>query len=108
MKKYTLFIYCLFTIFITFAQDQIETQKEETNIIDIKSAKDSILTANFVFNVTDTGNNSKQNEYGAGFYKQKYIVISAKKIGGLGGAKDPLTGEPHTQIYCATIKKQET
>ena len=64
-----------------------------------------MLTANFDFIVTDTGVNSKQHEYGSGFFKQKYIIISAKKVGALGGTKDPLTGEPHFQIYCATIKK---
>jgi len=105
MKKIIFLILGIAISNFSFAQDQIETQENETKIADAKSAKDSILTANFVFNVTDTGNNSKQHDYGSGFYKQKFIVISAKKIGGLGGTKDPVTGEPHTQIYCATIKK---
>lgn len=87
---------------LTFAQDN--DQNTET-INEIESPNDTLLTANFEFDVTDTGVNSKQHEYGSGFFKQKYIIISAKKIGGLGGTKDPLTGEPHTQIYCSTIKK---
>ena len=89
--------------FTVQAQDIIETSGETIN--EVESAKSEVLTANFDFVVTDTGVNSKEHEYGSGFFKQKYIVISAKKVGGLGGTKDPLTGEPHSQIYCATIKK---
>lgn len=64
-----------------------------------------ILYGDFQFNVTDTGGvNSKQSEYGSGFFQSKYIIISSRKIGGIGGEKDPLTGEPHTQIYCSTIR----
>jgi len=85
------------------AQEIIETSGEVIN--EAESAKSEVLTANFDFIVTDTGVNSKEHEYGSGFFKQKYIIISAKKVGGLGGTKDPLTGEPHFQIYCATIKK---
>jgi len=104
MKK-ELLLSILFLVF-TFtvnAQDIVETNGESIN--EMKSAKSDVLTANFDFIVTDTGVNSKEHEYGSGFFKQKYIVISAKKVGGLGGTKDPLTGEPHFQIYCATIKK---
>ena len=65
----------------------------------------AILTGDFDFNVTDTGGvNTKQSEYGSGFFQSKYIIISSRKIGGVGGAKDPLTGEPHTQIFCSTIR----
>jgi len=84
-------------------QSIIETTGEK--VTEMESAKPEVLTANFDFVVTDTGVNSKQHEYGSGFFKQKYIVISARKVGGLGGTKDPLTGEPHFQIYCSTVKK---
>jgi len=104
MKKELLLLVSLLAI-ACFAngQDIIETSGE--TISGIEGAKSDVLTANFNFVVTDTGVNSKQHEYGSGFFKQKYIIISAKKVGGLGGNKDPLTGEPHFQIYCATIKK---
>jgi outer membrane protein OmpA-like peptidoglycan-associated protein len=104
MKKRILFVLLFVCTLITYAQDVIESNTGE-NIAKIESAKPDVLTANFDFVVTDTGVNSKQHEYGSGFFKQKYIIISAKKVGGIGGTKDPLTGEPHTQIYCATIKK---
>lgn len=104
MKKYTLVILLIVFAINLHAQGIIESDSGE-KIADIKSAKSDVLTANFDFVVTETGVNSKQHEYGSGFFKQKYIIISAKKVGGIGGTKDPLTGEPHTQIYCATIKK---
>ena len=102
-KTILLFLFLAFVINVN-SQDIIESTTGET-ITGIESAKSDVLTANFDFIVTDTGVNSKQHEYGSGFFKQKYIIISAKKVGGIGGTKDPLTGEPHTQIYCATIKK---
>lgn len=102
-RKLLLSILFLVLAFTLQAQDIIETSGEMIN--EVESAKPEVLTANFDFIVTDTGVNSKQHEYGSGFFKQKYIIISAKKVGGLGGTKDPLTGEPHFQIYCATIKK---
>lgn len=105
--KITLLLVAFLTITNSlFSQEEDMSLNSETqNISEAESAKVTVLTANFEFDVTDTGVNSKQHEYGSGFFKQKYIIISAKKIGGLGGDKDPLTGEPHTQIYCATIKK---
>jgi outer membrane protein OmpA-like peptidoglycan-associated protein len=102
-RKLLLSVVLLVFAFTVKAQDIIETSGETIN--KIKSAKSEVLTANFDFIITDTGVNSKEHEYGSGFFKQKYIIISAKKVGGLGGTKDPLTGEPHFQIYCATIKK---
>jgi len=104
MKKNILLIWCFFISICAFSQDQIVTDERDNDMEIIKN-KDTVLMANFVFDVTDTGNNSKQHEYGSGFFKQKYLIISARKIGGLGGTKDVRTGEPHTQIYCATIKK---
>ena len=104
MKRKLLLSVLFFAFAFTVkAQDIIETSGEAIN--EMESAKSDVLTANFDFIVTDAGVNSKEHEYGSGFFKQKYIVISAKKVGGLGGTKDPLTGEPHFQIYCATIKK---
>jgi outer membrane protein OmpA-like peptidoglycan-associated protein len=102
-KRIVLILLFAFAINVN-SQEVIESATGET-ITGIESAKSNVLTANFDFVVTDTGVNSKQHEYGSGFFKQKYIVISAKKVGGIGGTKDPLTGEPHTQIYCATIKQ---
>ena len=104
MKKRILLILIFAFALNVNSQEIIESNSGET-ITGIESAKSDVLTANFDFVVTDTGVNSKQHEYGSGFFKQKYIIISAKKIGGIGGKKDPLTGEPHMQIYCATIKK---
>lgn len=63
----------------------------------------SPIMGDFKFEITDSGINSKQHEYGSGFFKERYIVVSAKKIGVIGGDKDPISGEPHTQLFCATV-----
>ena len=107
MKKITLLASLLFSgMTIGFAQEEeLASDEQNSNITAIDGSAKTMLTANFTFDVSDTGVNSQQNEYGSGFFKTKYIIISAKKIGGLGGEKDPLTGEPYTQIYCSTIKR---
>lgn len=63
------------------------------------------IMGDFKFEITHSDINSKEHEYGSGFFKDHYIVISAKKIGLLGGDKDPITGEPHTQIFCSKVEE---
>ncbi|NQY04872.1 MAG: PD40 domain-containing protein, partial [Flavobacteriaceae bacterium] len=100
----------LLMVFGLFAQtpneDQSGARVENVSELSPATSRESaILTGDFKFNVTHTGKvNSGQSEYGSGFFQAKYIIISSRKIGGIGGEKDPLTGEPHTQIYCSTIK----
>jgi outer membrane protein OmpA-like peptidoglycan-associated protein len=96
----------LFSVNAQTIQGNFDVVENNESLVDnSETPKSGVLTADFDFIISDTGVNSKQNEYGSGFFKKKYIIISAKKVGGLGGTKDPLTGEPHFQIYCATIKK---
>ncbi|NQY04870.1 MAG: OmpA family protein [Flavobacteriaceae bacterium] len=71
------------------------------NLIDLKAKP--MFIADFNFTIFDAGVNTKYTEYGSTFFMGKYIIISARKIGGLGGTKDKLTNESYTELFCADI-----
>ncbi|WP_299214802.1 OmpA family protein [uncultured Dokdonia sp.] len=56
----------------------------------------------FKFETFTTGINSKYSDYGVGFFKDKFISFSARKIGAL-AKLDPNTKEPYTKLYCSDI-----
>jgi len=105
MKTIMNFVLC--TIFLctlnSIAQNQLDyydiaelDEKPETN-------SDSYIAENgFQFSTYTTGINTKYADYSIGFYKDKFISYSARKIGGL-AKKDPKTGEPYTKLYCSDI-----
>ncbi len=53
----------------------------------------------FLFEVTDTGINTKFSEIGSSFFRNKLILVSSKKIGGLAKI-DPNTNEAYKELYC--------
>ena len=106
MKK-NVAVSILLALFCNAIISQNNTLTQDTTAVSEVNLKvdQAILMGDFQFNVTDTGGvNSKQSEYGSGFFQSKYIIVSSRKIGAIGGDKDPLTGEPHTQIFCSTIR----
>ena len=56
----------------------------------------------FKFKTFTTGINSKYSDYGVGFFRDKFISFSARKIGAL-VKLDPNTKEPYTKLYCSDI-----
>ena len=56
----------------------------------------------FKFETFKTGINTKYSDYGVGFFREKFISFSARKIGAL-AKRDPETGEPFTKLYCSDI-----
>ncbi len=56
----------------------------------------------FKFETFPTSINSKYSDYGIGFFREKFISFSARKIGALSKI-DPNTKEPYTKIYCSDI-----
>lgn len=87
------------------AQVPLDTDKE------FASSEQKIAFANsdpeigdngFKFETFTTGINSKYSDYGVGFFKDKFISFSARKIGAL-AKLDPKTNEPYTKLYCSDI-----
>ncbi|MFT6415554.1 MAG: outer membrane protein OmpA-like peptidoglycan-associated protein [Dokdonia sp.] len=56
----------------------------------------------FKFETFQTGINSKFADYGIGFYREKFLSFSARKVGAL-SKKDPITNAPYTKLYCSEI-----
>ena len=59
----------------------------------------------FKFEAVNTSINSKNADYSVGFFKEKFIFYSAKRIGAL-TKKDPITNEPYTKLFCSDIDAQ--
>lgn len=49
--------------------------------------------------------NTKYSEFGSGVFRNKFIIVSSKKIGGFGNGVDKNTNEPFTELFCLDIKK---
>ncbi len=67
--------------------------------------KTVVKMGDFEFDIQNSNINSKKDEYGSGFFKDRFIIVSSKRIGGLGGKKDKRTGQHQTQLFCSTIKE---
>tara|TARA_R110002012_G_scaffold165970_3_gene328866 strand:+ start:1691 stop:3283 length:1593 start_codon:yes stop_codon:yes gene_type:complete len=69
------------------------------------SKSTSAITENgFKFTVLDAGINTRFDEYGSGFFKNKFIVITSRKIGGLDKVNSN-TGESDKNIFCFDYDK---
>lgn len=83
-----------------------------SNLIAENDLKNDIIettTANidnngFNFDILDAGVNSKYSEIGSGFFMDKLIMVSSKKIGALAKI-DPNTNEAYKNLFCLDIKE---
>ena len=66
-------------------------------------SKPSTIDANgFNFELLDAGVNSPYSEFGSGFFRNKLIMVSSKKLGGLAKI-DPNTHEAYKDLFCLDI-----
>ncbi len=71
---------------------------------DSRSSSKSIDANGFKFELLDAGVNTKYSEIGSGFFRNKLIMVSSKKIGGLAKI-DPNTNEAFKDLFCLNIDK---
>ena len=83
---------------LNFNQDIASLEQKKT----ITDVNPEIGNNGFKFETFKTGINSKYSDYGVGFFKDKFISFSARKIGALAKI-DPNTKEPYTKLYCSNI-----
>ncbi len=109
----TNFLYGFFFIStIIFAQTTGELAlanynlKEINNLFKVKSSSkpDAISDNGFNFEILDAGVNSKYSEFCSGFFKNKVIMVSSKKLGPVAKI-DPKTGEGFQDLYCLDVDK---
>ncbi|GAA3646691.1 OmpA family protein [Flavivirga jejuensis] len=69
-----------------------------------RTSSNSIGANGFEFELLDAGVNSKYSEIGSGFFRNKLIMVSSKKLGGLAKI-DPNTNEAYKDLFCLDISK---
>lgn len=96
-------IFFLFFSFTLLAQTDAQEEYATLDNSPITEIKSSQIGKNgFQFETLETGINSQYADYGIGFYREKFLSFSARKIGAL-AKKDPATEEPYTKLYCSDI-----
>lgn len=96
----TALLLCTFT---ALGQDQLTYTALADNVANYSAEEKPFYGDNgFKFETFNTGINSKYSDYGIGFFREKFISFSARKIGGL-AKKDPISKEPYTKLYCSDI-----
>ena len=55
------------------------------------------------FSLSETDINTKYSEIVSGLFKGKMIIVSSKKIGGIGNGIDKNTQQPYTDLFCVDI-----
>ena len=104
MKAKFLLILCL-VCNIMFAQDDNDFTAENTLDTNNESSDSAKIGANgFQFQLENAGINSKFSEFGSGFFLNKLIMVSSKKIGALAKI-DPNTNEAYKDLFCLDIKE---
>ncbi|TVZ52942.1 OmpA family protein [Dokdonia sp. Hel_I_53] len=100
LSFYCLLSLCLFSSLNIFSQNT--NTVVDTGYSKTKNEKEVYSDNGFKFETFTTGINTKYADYGVGFFREKFISFSARKIGAL-AKKDPNTGEPFTKLYCSDI-----
>lgn len=71
----------------------------------LKTNKTVDISANgFDFELLDAGVNTFYSEIGSGFFKDKLIMVSSKKLGGFAKI-DPNTNEAYKELFCLDIDR---
>jgi len=104
MFKQFLFLLISLT-FLTFSSAQATLESIEFTS-DFSSA-DALGNNGFLFETLDAGINTKYSEFASGFFRNKFIMTSSKKIGGLAKI-DPNTGEAYKNLFCLDIEDDGT
>jgi outer membrane protein OmpA-like peptidoglycan-associated protein len=82
-----------------YSQDPSTLVANNIFSIDNKTSKSSALgSSGFEFVLLDAGINSKYSEFGSGFFRDKLILVSSKKIGGLAKI-DSNTNEAYKELF---------
>ena len=77
--------------------------QDEASIIKASNEDTNSYTSGLAFTVQSTAINTKYSEFSSGTFRNKLILVSSKKIGGLGNGIDKHTNEPYTELFCLDI-----
>ena len=81
----------------------IPSKHGDAHIIKTSNTETEINKSGLDFTVYNSNINTKYSEFCSATFKNKLIVVSSKKIGGLGNGLDSNTNEPYTELFCFDI-----
>ncbi|EDP72402.1 OmpA family protein [Flavobacteriales bacterium ALC-1] len=94
--KYTLHLLVVALIFCT-------TNPYDKTVVDPKN--NDLNKSGYSFQVNISKVNSKFSEIASTVFRDKLVIVSSKKIGGLGSGLNPVTKEPYTDLFCLDVKQ---
>ena len=74
------------------------------NTVSNSSSESTIGVNGNVFELLDAGINTRFSEIGSGFFRDKLIMVSSKKLGNIAKI-DPNTNEAYKELFCLDIDK---
>jgi outer membrane protein OmpA-like peptidoglycan-associated protein len=87
-----------------FSQAALEFSADNTILENTSNFNaEEIGNNGFNFDILDAGTNTKFSEFATAIFRDKLIMVSSKKIGGLAKI-DPNTNEAYKELYCVDIK----
>ncbi len=87
--------------------DNSNTTKTDLLFTNASISKSTIDANGYDFEVLDAGVNTKYSEIGSGFFRNKLIMVSSKKLGGLAKI-DPNTNEAFKELFCLDLSEHGT
>jgi hypothetical protein len=94
--KFTLHTLCVI-LFCAYGLYEIADPVNRTKV-------DALNKSGYAFEVEVSKINSDYSEIASAMFRNKLVIVSSKKIGGLGSGKDPKTKEPYTDLFCLDVK----
>jgi outer membrane protein OmpA-like peptidoglycan-associated protein len=102
--KLSLFIFLISNILI--AQGPANLIASTETYFDATKTSIDIIDANgFDYQILDAGGiNSKYSEFGSAFFRNKFILVSSRKLGGIAKI-DPNTNEAYKDLFCVDMNE---
>lgn len=101
MKQLVLAVALLSTT-LGISQTPIDYSADNSTPTETHNNYEDIGGNGYNFTIIDAGVNSKFSEFGSGFFRNKLIMVSSKKLGGFAKI-DKNTNEAYKELYCLDV-----
>ena len=95
----------LCTLFSYETASVLPSELNEAPFTKTSNGDANIKRSGLEFTVQGSNINTKYSEFSSGTFRNKLIMVSSKKIGGLGNGIDDNTNEPFTELFCLDIER---
>jgi len=97
--KYILHVFSLALMLSSYSAFYKTGPKNDIKVNDLNKS-------GYSFTVNVSKINSKYSEIASAMFRDKLVIVSSKKIGGLGNGVDPSTNEPYTDLFYLDVKPE--